>query len=353
MESSRSREFSELIPGLPVELGLECLTRLPYKTHQVASLVCQRWRTLLQSPEFYHQRCSKGYTHKLACLVQALPRDKSVTQSPSTKRTEPLSYGLTFFDSTEAIWRRADPVPKYPVGLPLFCHVASCAGKLVLLGGWDPKSYEPVTDVFVFDFAENQWREGKPMPTKRSFCAVGSYSDRVYVAGGHDEDKNALSSAWVYDLNRDEWTELTQMSQGRDECYGAVVNGEFWVVSGYGSESQGAFESSAEVYDFVSGQWRRVDGAWNEGVCPRGRVGVWKEREGRFGSWAELDSAVRAGTFGVGLGSWALVMGSAHHGGAHEFFMVELKEGQNGKLKKISVPAEFCGSVQSACCVEI
>ncbi|PON42948.1 F-box domain containing protein [Trema orientale] len=349
--------YSQFIPGLADELGLQCLTRLPYTTHRVASRVCQRWWTLLESPEFYHERNSKGYTHKLACLVQALPRDESPTaRVDSAKRGGESfpSYGLAAYDSAEAAWRRIDPVPKYPDGLPLFCHVASCDGKLVVMGGWDPKTYGAVADVFVFDFAKNRWSEAKPMPTKRSFFAVGSYSGRVYVAGGHDESKNALSSAWAYDLARDEWTELARMSQGRDECEGVVINGEFWVVSGYGTESQGAFESSAEVYDIGSGQWRRVEGAWVERACPRGRVGVWKESEERFMSWAELDSAVQVGACGVGLGNWALVMGSAYQSGAHGFFMVELnKGGQNGKLEKISVPAEFCGSVQSACCVEI
>lgn len=354
MEDSHSQHSPQLIPALPDELGLECLTRLPYTTHRVASLVCRRWQTLLESSDFYHERRSKGYTHKLACLVQSLPRDETSTRVvDSPKRVESRSFGLTVFDSSESTWRRVDPIPKYPDGLPMFCHVASCEGKLVVLGGWDPKTYEPVSDVFVFDFAKNRWTEAKPMPTKRSFFAVGSCSGRVYVAGGHDESKNALSSAFAYDLSRDEWTELTQMSQDRDECEGTVVDGEFWVVSGYATESQGAFVSSAEVYDIASGKWRLVDGAWVEGECPRGRVGGWKEGEGRFSSWAELDSAIRVGTCGVRLGDWAMVVGSAYQGVTHEFCMVELRKGQNRKLEKISVPAEFCGFVQSSCCVEI
>ncbi|XP_062076666.1 F-box/kelch-repeat protein At2g44130-like [Humulus lupulus] len=356
MEDSQSYDFSQLIPGLPDELGFECLTRLQYTTHCVASRVCHRWRALIQSSEFHRYRKSKGYTHKLACLVQALPRldnnESSLTQIASPKRSESPSFGLVAFDATEATWRRIDPVPKYADGLPMFCHVAGCDGKLVVMGGWDPKSYGPVSDVFVFDFAKNRWSEGSPMPTKRSFFAAGSYSGRIYVAGGHDENKNALSSAWVYDLSRDEWTELPPMSQGRDECESAVVNGEFWVVSGYGTDSQGAFESSAEVYNIATGNWRRVECVWPEGECPRGRVGVWKEKEGKFSNWAELDLAVRIGTCWVGLDFRALVMGSDYQGGAHGFFMVE-SIGQKGKLENITVPAEFSGSVQSACCVEI
>ncbi|KAF4371177.1 hypothetical protein F8388_020904 [Cannabis sativa] len=351
MENSHSNdnEFSQLIPGLPDELGYECLTRLQYTTHCVASRVCHRWRDLIQTSEFHRYRKSKGFTHKLACLVQA----QINPQLASPKRTDSPSFGLVAFDTTDSTWRRIDPVPKYADGLPMFCHVAGCEGKLVVMGGWDPKSYGPVSDVFVFDFAKNRWSEAKAMPGKRSFFAVGSYSGRIYVAGGHDENKNALSSAWVYDVSLDEWSELAQMSQGRDECEGVVLNGEFWVVSGYGTDSQGAFESSAEVYSFANGEWRRVESVWSEGECPRGRVGVWKEKEGKFSNWAELDSAVRIGTCWVGLDYRALVMGSDYQGGAHGFFMVELKQGQKGKLENIIVPCEFSGSVQSACCVEI
>ena len=97
-------------------------------------------------------------------------------------------------------------------------------------------SYEPITDLFIYDFRTSEWKRGKDMPSKRSFFAIGSYQGRVYVAGGHDENKNALKSAWVYDPERDEWSELTQMNQERDECEGLVVNDEFWVVGGYATE---------------------------------------------------------------------------------------------------------------------
>ncbi|EXC04166.1 F-box/kelch-repeat protein [Morus notabilis] len=357
METSHHNfSFSELIPGLPDELGLECLTRLPYQTHRVASRVCRRWRSLIESREFHHLRRTNGHAHKLACLVHALDKtsNRGVSDLPKRGGETAVSFGIAVFDSTDSSWHPIDPVPKYPDGLPLFCRIASCEGKLVVIGGWDPQTYEPVTDIFVFDFVENRWREGRKMPEKRSFFAVGSDSCRIYVAGGHDENKNALSSAWAYDVDRDEWNELTRMSRERDESEGVVIGGEFWVVSGYGTESQGAFDSSAEVYNSESKTWRRVEGVWEKGRCPRGCLGVWMEGERRLASWGELDSAVRVGTCGVALGDHqAVVAGSPCQDGTHGFHLVELKEGQNGKFEKISVPSEFCGPVQSACCVEI
>ena len=195
------------------------------------------------------------------------------------------------------------------------------------------------------------------MPTKRSFFAVGADSGRVYVAGGHDENKNALSSAWCYDLESDEWTELARMSQERDECEGLAVRGEFWVVSGYRTEGQGRFEGSAEVYEIDGGMWRRVEGAWQEGRCPLGSVvGAWREGESEVACWGRgLNPAVAGGARVVGLGEGKALAGlSGHQGGTREFYVAELKGGgQIGKSEQINVPYEFSGSFQSTCLVEV
>lgn len=339
-------ESSELIPSLPEELSLECLTRLPYSTHRLASAVCRRWRQLLQSQDFYYQRKNSGHTHKVACLVQA-EKESDGGKKPG----ESPSYRLSVFDRVGAVWDRIDPVPGYPNGLPLFCQLAGCEGKLVVMGGWDPDSYNPVTDVFVYDFGMRRWRKGKDLPAKMSFFGCGSAAGRVYVAGGHDQNKNALRTGWVYDLRRDEWSELTQLSRERDECEGVVIGDEFWVISGYNTENQGAFDGSADAYGFGSGQWKRVEGIWEAGRCPRSNVGVGKD--GRIFSWSELDSVVRAGLCGVALGDRVLVTGSEYQGAPSGFYLAEIGEGQKVKLEKINVPDEFSGFVQSGCCVEI
>ncbi|KAF8396014.1 hypothetical protein HHK36_017625 [Tetracentron sinense] len=338
----------ELIPGLPEEIGLECLTRLSYAAHRVAARVCRRWGKLLESPEFYYQRKQTGNTHKVACLVQSLPVQSALN---GRKPVGPPGYGITVFDPVSGTWERLEPVPKYPVGLPLFCQLSSSEGKLVVMGGWDPVSWNPVKGVFVYDFSSRRWKQGKDMPTKRSFFAAAALEGRIFIAGGHDESKNALNSAWVYDVRRNEWDELTQMREARDECEGVVIGSDFCVVSGYGMESQGRFEASSEVYELGSGQWRRVQGAWEAGRCPRSCVGV--GTDGKLICWAESDPAVRVGTCAVGLGSRTLVTGSAYQGAPQGFFLEEVKEGQNSKLVKIDVPGQFSGFVQSGCSVEI
>lgn len=350
MEIFDSSEFTELLPGLPEELGLECITRLPYSTHRLASAVCRRWQQLITSRDFYHHRRKAGLTRVLACLIQALPP----AYSPSGwKLCSSPSYGITVFDSLSQSWERIAPIPEYPDGLPLFCQIASSEGRLVVMGGWDPDSYDPIVDVFVYDFTRCAWRKGRDMPSKRSFFAIGASDGRVYVAGGHDENKNALKSAWVYDLRRDEWSELPPMNQGRDECEGLIAGGEFWVISGYDTERQGMFDGSAEALDLESGEWRLLDQAWEAGRCPRSCVGM--EKDGKLMNWSESEAAVRVGACGIVTGSRTLVTGSEYQGAAQNFYVTEREKegGQNGKMTRISVPEEYCGFVQSGCCVEV
>lgn len=342
-----SQEFVDLIPGLPDEIALECLTRLHYSAHGVASRVCKPWLRLLQSRDFYCHRRKAGRTHKAACLVQAL------TAPSESKPVGPPSYGISVFDSVTGTWDRVDPLPKFPAGLPLFCQIASTQGKLFVMGGWDPASWDPVRDVFQYEFTTRRWTQCADMPSSRSFFAVGAVEGRILVAGGHDESKNALSSAWAYDVDRNEWRELARMGEERDECEGTVVGSEFWVVSGYDTETQGGFKSSAECYELGTGQWRRVEEAWRVTQCPRSCVGV--GQDGELTCWAECDSAVRVGACGVDLGETALVTGSAYQGAPHGFFLAEKSRGggQNWKFTKLDVPDEFSGFVQSGCYVEI
>lgn len=334
----------ELITGLPEEIGLECLTCMSYMTHRVASRVCRRWREVVLSREFYYQRRKEGKTHKVACLVYSLPVPTESKQIGSP------GYGIAVFDPVSSNWQKLSQIPKYPNGLPLFCQLSSVEGKLVVIGGWDPASYDPVKDVFVYDFTTQSWKQGEDMPSKRSFFAASAVEGGVFVAGGHDEWKNALRSAWVYNVREDQWTELAQMSEERDECEGLTIGNEFWVVSGYGTENQGVFDQSVESFEIGVNRWRRIEGKWGASRCPRGCVSVGSD--GNLTSWAELDGRVKVGTCAVELGELTLVTGSAYQGATHGFFMVDVKKGKK-TLEPIDVPEEFSGFVQSGCCVEI
>ncbi|KAK9672136.1 hypothetical protein RND81_12G079300 [Saponaria officinalis] len=102
---------------------------------------------------------------------------------------------------------------------------------------------------------------------QESFFAAAAVDGGVYVVGGHDARKNALRTAEVYDVEADEWRKLPEMAEERDECHGIVLKDEnnsvkFWVVSGYGTESQGRFRSDGEYYNPETNTWVKIENIW-------------------------------------------------------------------------------------------
>lgn len=161
-------------------------------------------------------------------------------------------------------WERLPPIPDFDhQSLPLFSRFAAVEGCLVVLGGWDSITMEELRSVYIFSFSSWTWRRSADMPTTRSFFSCGVVQDTILVAGGHDTDKNALRTAARYKFQEDIWEILPNMHTERDECASAVLDGNFYVISGYITSAQGEFRRDAEVYDPVLNEWKQLDN-----MCP-------------------------------------------------------------------------------------
>lgn len=280
-KQQQQHQQKQLIPGLPDEIAMDCLVRVPHQFHSNMKLVCRSWRTLITHPSFYKERRRSGTAEQMVCLIQPLPipiPSPPQNETESSKKTpSPPQYGLSIYNASHQTWHRIMGPNANTGHIPMFCQCVPLPafGKLMLLGGWDPKSLEPVTDVYVLDFIGGfKWKRAASMSVARSFFACGVVGDSmVYVAGGHDNQKNALQSAEVYDVNADEWRVLPPMAEERDECQGLTWEGDsrFWVLSGYSTEAQGLFRSDAECYDPKTGSWSIIEGVWPfPNVSPRG-----------------------------------------------------------------------------------
>ncbi|MFS8000211.1 putative kelch-type beta propeller [Helianthus anomalus] len=90
----------------------------------------------------------------------------------------------------------------------------------------------------------------------RSFFGCAGDDDRtVFVVGGHDLEKNALKSVWAYDVAKDNWTQLPDMTKERDECEGLFHDGKFHVINGYPTNMHGQFHQSIKVFDTSARKW--------------------------------------------------------------------------------------------------
>ncbi|RWR96693.1 F-box/kelch-repeat-like protein isoform X2 [Cinnamomum micranthum f. kanehirae] len=401
-EEGEENQLRNLIPGLPDEIALDCLVRVPYRFHSTLKSVCHGWKDLLTHPSFLRHRKIAQKQESFVCLVQAVTTTQTAEIADSTPEKEksqiqfsPPVYGLTVYNASAETWHRIPSSPVLPSGIPMFCQCVAVAGKLVLIGGWDPTTLDSVADVYVYDFIHGGgWRRGAPMSVARSFFACAVVGPAVYVAGGHDNQKNALRSAEVYDSDSDTWRDLPRMGEERDECQGLTCgDGRFWVVSGYGTENQGRFDSGAECFDAARSEWTRVEGVWPfPNASPRGscceiprREGeqitrmplpsfpsVWfvgpssggsmgrnqglREYDEKDRSWkvtVQMPDGICSSPCATGIKGGIFVIGcGGSEGGPHRFRACVL-DGGSRKWAHVDTPGEFSGFVYSASSISL
>ncbi|KAK6912105.1 Kelch repeat type 1 [Dillenia turbinata] len=355
----------ELIPGLPNDIALECLIRVPYNHFSSVSLVSQTWKTELELPGFRRHRKSSGLTRFIIVMAQAR-FDSNQNSSMGKKYMAAPMYRVTFCEPETGIWSDLPPIPGLSHGLPMFCQFAGVGSDLVVLGGWDPATWEASKAVFVYNFLLGQWRAGSDMPgSPRSFFACASDSERlVLVAGGHDNEKNALKSAMAYDVANDKWVPLPDMERERDECKAVFQLGNFHVIGGYATEMQGRFEKSAETFDLSTWQWGPVEENFLEtATCPRTCVAsdrgkIYMCRGSNLAilqnaTWqvvSELPTEVRCSPHLTILEDKLLVIGSEKFGAPHVTYVLNL---ERFTWTRVATPDEYSGHVQSTCCLEI
>ncbi|CDP09003.1 unnamed protein product [Coffea canephora] len=253
----------ELIPGLPNDVAIECLIRVPFSQISKAASVSKNWKAEIQLPEFRQRRKAAGFTQPLIAMTRAdINLNEHIRDDDDGGARRLHHYLLKICDPERRFWYEVPSIPGFSKGVPMFCQVAGVGTNLVVIGGYDPVSWKTLNSVFIYDFLTATWRDGAAMPGgQRSFFGSASDGDhRILVAGGHDGNKNALASAMMYDVAKNEWVVLRDMARERDECKCIFHRGRFHVVGGYCTDRQGDFESSAEALELDD-----VDGwKWDE-----------------------------------------------------------------------------------------
>ncbi|CAK9220619.1 unnamed protein product [Sphagnum troendelagicum] len=356
----------QLIPGLPEEIALECLLKVSYKCHPCLQKVCRRWEKEVTDPLFYRERKKAGTTRHCVCMVQALVPEavaaagvaggEGIELKLGKQDAATVLYGISVYDLQQRTWERLPMIPEFPQGLPLFCRLVSLDGKLIVVGGWHPWTWEALRCTYVFSFSTQNWSRGADMPRVRSFFACAVMGGSVFVAGGHDENKTALSTADVYNVDADRWESLPDMSEERDECAGVVFHGKLFVVSGYGTHTQGQFGSSADVLDPYTGSWSRRDEMWgpmtgsNSSSCPSGGFAVARIELYAFHRQSLLRYCPLRNVW-----STLFVMGSAKSQCRGMIYtpQEEQQQGRRGTWQTIEFSEEFSGLSHTTCIVEI
>ncbi|KAF7124657.1 hypothetical protein RHSIM_Rhsim12G0196700 [Rhododendron simsii] len=356
--------FMKLLPGLPNDVALECLIRIPLDQISLAASVCKGWKAEIELPEFRRIRKQAGLARSVIVVAQAWiyptrPAHLAMLSGPPF-------YRLAICEPKTGCWSKLPSVPGFLDGIPRFCHLVGVGSELVVIGGCNPFSWQICNSVFIYNFLSATWRCGTDMPGgQRLFSGCDSdFVQMVYVAGGHDEDKNALKSALAYDVVKDAWIQLPDMAKPREECKGVFHDGKFHVIGGYPTESQGSFQRDAQAFDVATWQWDSVQDDFLEAAtcsttCVEGgdsRLYACHDnnvtmRDGA--TWqvlAGLPAELCNVAYVAALQGKLLVIGSERSGGPHTAGVMDLK---NYKWTKVVVPEEYSGHVESGCCLEI
>ncbi|CAL9122353.1 unnamed protein product [Musa acuminata var. zebrina] len=362
----------ELLPRLPQEIACECLIRVPFHAFPTVRAVCKTWMHHLESPCFHRLRRSAGLARPVVALVQS----ESIPPQQQPSLAPPI-FRLSLFEPATGAWTSLPPTPGRSHGLPLSCRLAAVGRELVVVGGLDRRSWAFTDDVHVFDVVSRVWRRGAPMPGPRrsSFACAGSEERRmVFVAGGHDERKNALRSTLAYDVAADAWVRLPDMARERDECRGLFARGAFRVLGGFPTAAQAQFSRTAEAFDVASWRWGDVEeGKLAEAGYQRtcvvsgdGRMCMCRQKEEKMevlleegdGAWrplAHLPGDVKASLQMVAWEGGLMLWGAGDNSRAQVAYIMDLKGGEGKGLmwRKVEMPKRFSGYAQTACCFEM
>ena len=164
-------------------------------------------------------------------------------------------------------WSTVKPLPKR------LDHIQGVAvdEKIYYIGGLAGWPEPAVSTVYIYDPERDTFTQGAPLPDGRARGAggVAVYKGRIYYAGGLHEGE-AVGWFDVYDPSSDSWASLADMPTARDHFQGAVVDGVFYAIGGRDTTIN-ATTPVVEVYDFASNTWSALD---TELPTPRGGFAV-------------------------------------------------------------------------------
>ncbi|XP_019171337.1 PREDICTED: F-box/kelch-repeat protein At1g80440-like [Ipomoea nil] len=351
----------ELIPGLPNDVAHECLIRISFDQLSKAASVCRAWNAVIKQPEFRRRRKASALTRPVIVMAQRMD---------GLRESDPSFYRLTLFEPVKRRWRNFPPIPEMAERMPVYCSVVGIGTEVAVIGGFHPVTRQHLNSVFIYNFLSATWRRGADMPCKgRAFfgCAASAADDgTVVVAGGVNLGNSVLKSALAYDVARDTWTTLSDMSFGRIECTCVFHRSKFHVLGGFNDPHDLDSKQPAETLDLVTRQWCLSDIVTDYEIISKrdiyvevgGILYTIKERHDVIAledaTWVFVARVPIYTSSVVYVTGWPgkimVIIGNTKYGAAKRAYVLELK---TKKWTKVQIPSEYRGNVQSSCCIHI
>eukprot|EP00271_Cylindrocystis_brebissonii_P020729 TRINITY_DN6999_c0_g4_i2.p1 TRINITY_DN6999_c0_g4~~TRINITY_DN6999_c0_g4_i2.p1 ORF type:complete len:499 (-),score=51.22 TRINITY_DN6999_c0_g4_i2:107-1603(-) len=241
---SPSKPSADLLPGLPDDLAILCLARVPLRWVAGIRPVCTSWRSVLDPGNAVElQRKAMGVAeHWIAMIRVGKHRLVDGMLGGGLVRTHIGGSGSFRECSIHDAYRSPPSLPPW--------HTSP--------------SSELRTKLLFFDFSDKEWVE-RDVPDEVQnvvyFRGV-TMGVHLYLFGGREEGlkEEAVSrkKAWRYNVALNSWKRLADINVARENFQFGVVNGTIVVVGG-----ESGFWSpvnSYEIYDPEKDLWKLVQG---------------------------------------------------------------------------------------------
>ncbi|KAL2244665.1 F-box/kelch-repeat protein At1g30090 [Sesamum indicum] len=252
LEFELSTRGEQLIPGLPDDVALQCLLRVPVDKHAACKAVCKRWYSLFGSKEqFFTRRKELGF------------RDPWLFVFAYHKCTGKIEWKV--LDLTHFSWHTIPAMPCKDKVCPqgFRCVSIPHEGVLFVCGGVVSDVDCPLNLVLKYDVRKNRWTTMTKMITPRSFFGSGVIDGMVYVAGGSSTDLFELNSAEVLDPKKGMWKPVANMGMNMASYDTAVLNGKLLVTEGWFWPFYVA--PRGQIYDPITDNWENMAAGLREG----------------------------------------------------------------------------------------
>lgn len=263
--SPATQAQESLLPGLPDDLAIACLVRVPRAEHHKLRHVCKRWQRLLIGNYFYSLRQSLGIAEEWIYII---------------KRDKDGHISWDAFDPISQQWQTLPPIPvEYSEAVGFGCAVLA-GHQLYMFGGKDPVRGS-MRRVIYYNARTNKWHRAPDMLRRRHLFGSCVLNNCLYVAGGETQGaEQALKSAEVYDPIKNRWFLISDMSTSMIPFISVVYKGR-WFIKGLGPHRQ----VLSEVYYPEANAWLPVfDGmvsGWrNPCTCLNGMLYALECRDG-------------------------------------------------------------------------
>ncbi|CAM8914171.1 unnamed protein product [Rhodiola kirilowii] len=238
---------SPLIPGLPDDVAICCLARVPRKYHVNLRCVSKRWRDLVRCDDWLHYRSKCGIQET---WIYALCKDRYdqvccyvLDPSANQRHWKPIRL----FDDP---LKRSGGIGFEVVG-----------SKMYILGGcsWTEDSSD---EVYCFDTLTNTLTTVASLTTARCYFACETLNGKIYAIGGMSSPSSDAHSSETYDPITNSWTCISNPDMF---CYihdSTLMTGKIY-IRGRTSIVSPIREA---IYEPSSNSWQHLDSDMASGL---------------------------------------------------------------------------------------